>query len=244
MQQIKFLYDTLGPFDGLSDGTSFMDCENIFIDDNIRNQIVRTLKKTDSVRSHSLISNLTSMPRGPDGLYCLSDIHAKRLEGYFVLEFKDNRDYSLATAKEIFLDGHRFDIYIDKPYWIKEFHSPMIWYGYEVTLHNKFNHLEDAQNYITEQGASMRTSAFKGEVDSSINRNEVIQRRYMHPQYRVGDLGKSVGEIPREILQMSSFDVKQWANRMLEQAKKFEPEVYWHLGTATLERRVQRAISD
>ena len=237
----KFLFHNIGPFAGLTDGTAFMGIENIFIASVIKKQILSCLQKRNFPAE--VIYELEEVPLGTDGLYCLSNMKTRIVEGYYVIECKDKREFSLSTAKEVYLDGHRFDVHLALPYRIKEEGDTVDEYGIQCTYHRKFDTLEQALQYIAAAGASERESSFEGETDYAVKNGEIICRRYIHREYRIGDLGKSIGEIPKEVLSMSLSEIKDWSISILERARHYEPNVHWYMGTTPLEMRVHRAMS-
>ena len=240
MKQIDFLIKGLGPFKGYTDGFSFMGEINVYVDRYTLKEMSDHLYNSEEPSVREFAAELSIQKIGPDGLSILPKIGIQIVEGYHVVESKDKRDYSYATAKDVYLDGHFFDIYVDAPHGLSYYNIEISHYGSSLRYHGCFPTLEEALLHMDALGVSMRSSAEENKEDLPIRNHEIVKRRYMHPWYKIGDLSKSVGDIPSQVFALTARDVKSWAEDMLEKAKKFEPLTYWYMGTTPLERFVQK----
>ena len=239
------MFHTLGPFSGYSDEFCFMGVDNVYINTETKKEILSAmLKDGDFSFSSKEYIDLEMTRAAGDGLYSLAAMSVKIIEGFHVLEYIDERKYSLSSAKEIFLDGNRFDVVLKLPKFIKLDGSMNEQYGYKTKYHGKFESLEEALSFISKLGVSDRGSSYIDQIDEAMRRGDVIARRYLSPYYSVGDLGQSINEIPPEVFKFSSVEIKKWADEMLLLAQDIKPDVYWYNGTLPLEMRVHKAIGN
>ena len=240
MKKIQFMFYNLGPYIGLHDGTSFMGVDNIYVDSHGLKQIIKDyVKYINPNPKDPIYAELSSLQPAWDGLICLSAMKVRMVDGYFIYEYKDCREASLDNAKEILLDGHYFNILTYSKSQLK-YQKSIREYGFDIISHGKFDSLEEAHLYLDELGISNRTSTWPGQQDEDILRGEVLARRYIYPEYKIGDLGRSITEIPENVVQMSPGEIAIWANSMLNKAQEIQPEVYWFDGQIPLEIKILR----
>ena len=241
MKKIKFMFHNLGPYYGFSDGTSFMGINNVYVDNKTIQFIMKDyLSQVNSSLYSPIYLELSGLKPACDGLICLSAMNVQIIEGYFIYEYKDTRKVNLNNSKEILLDGHFFNIQTRKKSFLGKNIDKQREYGFDIQFHGKFETLDDAHSYLNNIQVSERTSSWPGHVDEDVSRGDIVVRRYKKSEYRIGDLGKSVTDIPDDVLDMSAEEVCLWATSILERAKKIQPEVYWFDNQMPLEIRIHK----
>lgn len=245
MKKVEFSFNGICLFTGLHDGTEFLGVPNIFVTEQTRKEIIqRLLESTDFDHMNPMVLEVAKLRRGADHLISLACMPVKIFEGYHVTEYKDTRTHTLLTAKELFLDGHFFDVTAYPPEGITKTKRTIKTGHFNLSYHGCFENLDEALDAAYANGGSHRSRSWFDVEDEDVLRGEVITRRYVHPEFKIGDLGKSVAHIPPEVSEMSDVQIRHWAEQVLQRAKQSHPEVYWYMETLPLEARVQRLIPD
>lgn len=241
MKQINFLFNNIGPFAGLTDGTLYMRKQNVFVPLNIFKEIKKEYLNHSGDYSDPVFIELTNTPVGYDGLVCLVGFDIQIIDGYHICEYKNIEEYDLETAKEVMLDGHYVDILLQKPDGFPNSRNEYIDFSFQKIYHGKWDNYDEAVLFIlNELGFSKRNSKWKNTIDEEILRGDTFARYYKHPEYLIGDLGKSVPLIPEKIFNLNESDINHWCQKILKKAKEMEPHVFWYMNELPLELRVYK----
>lgn len=244
MKRIQFMFNNYGPYAGLHDGTSFMGIRNVYIDSKVLKTIISDISNSKQFNPKDpVFIELSSLVPAWDGLICLSAMNTKIIDGYYIYEYKDTREATLENAKEIILDGHYFSIVTEKNPKITDDECGQVDYGFHVKSHGKFFSIDEAHSYLNSIDVSDRSGTWLNQIDEDVLRGEVLFKRYKYSEYKIGDLGKSVTEIPSDVIDRKPEEISQWAKGILRKAQNIEPDVFWFMGTLPLEIRVHRLKS-
>jgi hypothetical protein len=244
MKKIKFLFEKLGPYDGFYDNTYYLRKPNIFVTPETLESIKKDFCKSNPKNiSSEIFEELSNLKISWDRLACLIGFNIYLIQGYHIVEHYNNSEVELENAKEVLLDGHYVDILLEKPAefgdlnFLKE-------YNFEKKYHGFFDKIDKAEEFIkTNLEMSERNSSWAGNTDEDLLRGDTLKRYYKYKEYIIGDLGKSISEIPSEIYDLSPEEIKKWCEQVLLEAKNIEPDVYWFLDSIPLELRIYKNLN-